>query len=183
MANINISKKERDVWVDISGYEGLYAVSDCGKVINKKNNKIITPQKNRCGYLTIRLSKNGIRTTTTVHRLVATAFIANIFNKPEINHKDGNKLNNEVRNLEWATRAENSKHAWHILGRHNITNNDNHLKRRCVCVELKKEFASLAEAARFINGDKSGIFQACSGRLKTYKRYHWAYSPTKHVEE
>lgn len=163
------------MWADIPNYESIYEVSDAGIVRNKKTNRIITPQKNRCGYLVIRISKHGIRTTTSVHRLVAMCFVSNPFNKNEINHKDGNKLNNAVSNLEWTTRAENIHHAWHVLGKHNITNNDNHSKKRCTCIDLRKQFNSLAEAAAFVNGDASGIYQACRGKIKTYKKYRWKY--------
>lgn len=68
--------------------------------------------KNKFGYLTVGLMKNGKRTTQKVHRLVAAVFINNPHGKPDVNHIDGNKENNNVDNLEWATRSENMKHSW-----------------------------------------------------------------------
>lgn len=170
------------MWADIPEYEAIYEISDVGIVRNKKTQRIITAKDNGWGYLLIRLNKNGVRKGVAVHRLVAMAFIPNPNGKPEVNHKDGNKLNNSVSNLEWVTRSENISHAWHVLGKRNITNNDNHSKRRCICVELDKCFNSLAEGARFVNGHVSGVHKACKGEQKTHKNFHWKYE-NQHVEE
>lgn len=163
------------MWADIPGYETIYEISDVGVVRNKKTQRIIKAKDNGWGYLLTRLNKDGVRKGIAVHRLVAMTFISNPNKKPEVNHKDGNKLNNSVSNLEWVTRSENIKHAWHVLGKHNITNNDNHLKRQCVCVELNKIFSSLAEGARFVNGHVSSVHKACKGVVKTHKNFHWKY--------
>lgn len=100
-------------WRDIEGYEGLYQVSNLGRVKSLKpryKNKIILKQEiNHFGYLQICLSNP--RKTHKVHRLVAQAFIPNPENKPQVNHIDGNKLNNKVENLEWNTAHENNLHA------------------------------------------------------------------------
>lgn len=96
----------------IKGYEN-YQISDNGIVINKKGKKRKT-YITSYGYEHIQLHKNGKRKTFRIHRLVAEHFIPNYDNKTEVNHIDGNKLNNNVKNLEWCTRSENQLHAYKI---------------------------------------------------------------------
>lgn len=86
---------------DIEGYEGRYMVSDQGQVYNVKRKQFMSLQDDGRGYLFTGLSKNGKRKFYKVHRLVAQAFIPNPDNLPEVNHKDENKHNNCVDNLEW----------------------------------------------------------------------------------
>lgn len=88
-----------------------YVISNYGTVKNTITNAFIKPAINRGGYMYVNLSHNGVTYNTRIHRLVALYFIPNIDNKPIINHKDGNKLNNRVDNLEWCTSSENNKHA------------------------------------------------------------------------
>ena len=95
---------------DIQGYEGLYAVTSCGKIWSYRSKKFINIRKNRGGYLVVNLSKNGKNTTYQVHRLVAKAYIPNPDDLPQINHKDENKEHNYVNNLEWCTAKYNSNY-------------------------------------------------------------------------
>ena len=112
------------IWKDIEGYEGYYQVSNLGNirscdrvVLNHWGNgqhrkgKLMSPSRSPNGYSIITLQKEGRVKYQTVHRTVATVFIHNPENKPEINHIDGNKDNNTIENLEWVTTAENKKHA------------------------------------------------------------------------
>lgn len=96
-------------WKDIEGYEGLYQVSNLGRVKSLwfDKEKILKAYKNRYGYLCIGLCKYGKKKTYKIHRLVASAFIENSNNYPEVNHKDEVKTNNNVNNLEWCTREYN----------------------------------------------------------------------------
>ena len=109
-----------EIWKDIKDYEGLYQVSNLGRVRSLPkvdrlgrvhNGKIKAQVNNGSGYLIVNLKHNGKQKMKTVHRLVAETFISNDDNLPEINHIDGNKVNNRVDNLEWCTRSENVKHA------------------------------------------------------------------------
>ena len=99
----------KEIWKDVKDYEGLYQVSNLGRI--KRKSKIIKNGIDTKGYCYVNLSKNGIVKNVRVHRIVAISFIPNIENKKEINHIDGNKQNNCVSNLEWATHKENIKHA------------------------------------------------------------------------
>lgn len=102
----------KEIWKDIEGYEGLYQVSNLGRVkSNLRKGRILKPSTTHDGYYNLTLSKNGQLKTYRVHRLVCSAFISNPLNKSEVNHIDGNKKNNSIENLEWCTRSENAKHA------------------------------------------------------------------------
>ena len=113
--------KDNEVWKDIKGYEGLYQVSNLGKIRSLRcwtgriylvRNKILNPSRNQKGYLQVQLCKNGKRKQCLVHRVVAEIFIPHFDEKQDIvNHIDGNKLNNIVENLEWCTQKQNVQHA------------------------------------------------------------------------
>ena len=95
-------------WKAIPGYEGLYEVSNKGNVRNVRRNTLLRLTKTNKGYIQVGLSKNGILTVLKVHRLVAQAFLPNPDNLPMINHKDEDKTNNRVENLEWCTAKYNN---------------------------------------------------------------------------
>jgi len=115
----------KEIWKEIKGYEGLYQVSNLGNIkhlkFKKKNvltggfslikERILKPVKHYNGYVFVDLHKNGSHKITAIHRIVALNFIDNINNKPQVNHFDGNKENNNVINLEWCTMSENMIHA------------------------------------------------------------------------
>lgn len=116
-----------ETWKDILNYESLYQISNLGNV--KSLNRVTRHDHNlkerilKCrldskGYFYVSLCKNATIKNFRVHRLVAIMFITNPKNKPEINHKDGVKINNEVSNLEWVTSSENMQHKSIILGKH-----------------------------------------------------------------
>lgn len=101
----------KELWKPIRGYESLYKVSNLGNVFSIRRNIILKPIHNGKKYCYVILPKNKYRKQFSIHRLVAIHFIPNVFNKPQVNHIDGDKSNNRVDNLEWCTNDENRKHA------------------------------------------------------------------------
>lgn len=102
-------------WKNVKGYEGLYKISDGGNVFSLRSNRNLKPQVNTTGYLQLPLCVNGEKKLVCIHRLIAEHFIPNPDNKPQVNHIDGNKKNNQLDNLEWVTAHENMVHS-HALG-------------------------------------------------------------------
>lgn len=176
-----------EVWRDIPGWEGLYQVSSAGNVKTLARTKvgkgggvwqvkeaILTPQKDAYGYYRVCLTKNGKSTYKRVHRLVAEAFIPNPDNLPQINHKDEEKLNNCVENLEWCDAKYNSnygtrlervadkKSIWVIkLSTHN---------------EILHFYRSAIDAERDTGIQSSNIIKCCKGKRKTSGGFVWKYS-------
>lgn len=119
-----------EIWKDVIGYEGIYQISNTGKIkrIGAYTNqtgktwcseRILKLAVKTKGYMYVQLSKNGKTSSKYVHRLVAGALISNPENKPTVNHKNGNKADNSVENLEWTTYTENNVHSVRILGNDN----------------------------------------------------------------
>lgn len=98
-------------WVNVIGFEDRYIVSDTGLVKSINSNKILKPGINKKGYLSVVLQMNCYKKTIRLNRLVAIHFIANPDNKPEVNHRNGDKSNNHKSNLQWVTKSENEIHA------------------------------------------------------------------------
>ena len=153
---------------DIKGYEGLYAVSSCGKVWSYSNNKFLMPRHQRkTGYDKVHLGKDGKIRDFLVHRLVAEAFIPNPENKPQVNHLDENKTNNHVENLEWATRRENINY-----GTHNIRVAKAN-SRAVLCVETGLIYESAEVASRTLAITPSSISIALKYSHRTAGGFHW----------
>lgn len=105
-------KNYTDIWRPVSEFEGQYMVNQNGDIYSAKKKIIRKPVLGNNGYYHVMLKSNGIRKSFMVHRIVAMAFIANPDNKKTVNHKDGNKLNNNVSNLEWCSLQDNIAHGF-----------------------------------------------------------------------
>ena len=103
----------KEKWKKIKGYEELYEVSNLGRIRSLRTGKLMSPAPDSDGYATLSLFRDK-RKTYRWHRLVLEAFVVNTDGKAHINHKNGNKLDNRLNNLEWATPSENNKHAHRI---------------------------------------------------------------------
>ena len=178
-----------EIWKDIKGFEGYYQVSNMGRIKSldryvrgNKDSKLHIKERiikggiETRGYSFVSLNKNGTRTYARIHRLVAEAFLENPFNKPEVNHIDGNKQNNTVSNLEYCTRTENEQHAYKIG-----------LKKGKTVEMIDKdtgmviaEYPSVKDAiSRFTDTNNPNHLYACLHvRCKTAYGYKWRYKNT-----
>ena len=168
-----------EIFLDMEGFEGLYQVSNKGNVKSLVNNngvsreKILKPEIVN-GYKRVTLYKNKTIKRFLVHRLVAQAFIENPNNYHCVNHKDENKQNNSVENLEWCTHKYNTNYG---------TRNEKIAESRSKKVyqyskegELIAVWKSTRECGR--NGfEQSSVSDCCIGNLKTHKGYIWSYTP------
>lgn len=100
-----------EIWKDIEGYEGRYMVSNYGRIKNCARNKYLTPSVDSYGYLRVWLGNKKDRKIHSIHRLVAVAFLPNPFNLPQVNHKDEDRSNPYVGNLEWCTAQYNTEYS------------------------------------------------------------------------
>ena len=165
-----------EVWRPVVGYEGLYEVSSLGNVRSLPNNRhkeplLLTQAVHWKGYLRVALRKKGERKYKRVHRLVAEAFIPNPENKPTVNHKDGQRSNNCLDNLEWATMSENKHHSIDKLGARPWNEN----VRRVKCIETGEVYCSATYASKMTGVSVFMILQCCRNPQKTARGYHWGF--------
>ena len=157
--NSLFNQKER-LWryVNINGHDTNYLISSDGKLISKKCCREMSPHENTSGYLETVICDKGRRINVSIHRLVAEAFVKNPENKPAVNHKDGDKLNNVYTNLEWTTNKENNDHAIRIGLRSAKVIRHHYSKQQIidVCVMIS-ERKSIAEIHRTTGVSKLAI--------------------------
>lgn len=182
----------KEEWKPVLGYEGLYEVSNTGKVrslsrsvvdhngnLKSFNGGMLTLHSSKLTkrhpkpIFHVELWKNNKRQVFLIHRLVAQHFIPNPEGKPQINHIDGNRRNNNISNLEWVTCAENTKHAYRT-GLHK-KHNCKPVKGTNVITGKTFEFESTEAAARGTGGNPDAIRGALKGRLKTSNGFTWEY--------
>ena len=164
---------------------GLYQVSNLGRIkgikrevlrngnVYRWKERILTPQIEKNGYIRFILSKNGKMYRILIHRAVAEAFIENKQNKPQVNHKNGNKKDNTVKNLEWVTAQENTLHSLkNGLRKPQKT-------KRIIQLDEKNKFIriwnSAREAGNYLNISYNLIYECCRGKIKKAGNYIWKY--------
>ena len=161
-----------ETYKEINNYN-TYLISNLGNVKNKYTGKLLKLMINKDGYYKVNLYKNKKMNTMLVHRLVAEAFINNKEQYPMINHKDENKLNNNVENLEWCNAKYNSNYGTAIdrrkvkLYRKVIQKNKNG--------EIIKLWNSIKEAGESLKINVHNISYCCSGKLPSAGGYVWNY--------
>lgn len=160
-----------EIWKSIPGYEGIYEVSNLGRVKTKNykrtgEEKILSPGKGSNGYLTVALTKNGRSHTFSVHRLVARMFCPSRDGASIVNHINGNKEDNKADNLEWCSAKENICHAMNILGHREAW-------KRVKCVDTGTVYDSIAQASRDTGVNKSNIGEVIKGNRATAGGLFW----------
>lgn len=161
-----------EIWKPIEGFPN-YEVSSYGRVYSRKRNIVLKPYYDEWKYPRVDLfDANGRRCARSIHRLVAMAFIPNPYNKPEVNHIHGDKDDNRVSELEWATRSENAKHAV-VTGLNDHSKYCSGRPRRAVrVIETGEVFDSMAACARALGCSSSNIAQYFRLGLHTCMGYH-----------
>ena len=171
---------DSEFWKTIAEYSGYYEVSNYGRIrrlptiIRYKNNstrnypgKIIKQERTADGYLRVVLCKENIKTRFMVHRIVAKTFVLNPLNKPYINHKNSDRSDNRVENLEWCTQEENEQHAIDKLGKTMVGKTYPH---PVYCVETDTFYKSMNECVKHL-GNKACV-EGINKAIKANRKYH-----------
>lgn len=176
---------------DIEGYEGHYMVDTKGNVFSLKRKKIMTPCKSNNGYMQVHLSIDGVMKSHKIHRLVAKTFIPNPYNLPQVNHKDEDKTNNCVENLEWCTQSYNMNYNDGQKRRASSRDYEEISKKRSEV--QSKEVTQYDFDGRIVaiwrnayvaeehGYNRTMINQCCLGNKKSHKGYVWKY--TNNIEK
>lgn len=156
---------EQEFWKPIKGYPHLL-VSRTGQVWTTTYNRLLKLQLSNRGYLRVGLNKDKVIKTVGVHRLVAEAFIPNPDNLPAVDHIDGNKLNNNVENLQWISNSDNTKKAFKgkVLR-----------SKPVICIETGKVYKTIKEANREYNIPEAVLSAVVRGEFPSYRGLHFAY--------
>ena len=196
----SIQQNKAEIWKPVVGYEGIYIVSNFGgvkrlpyrrrmyhhgkEIFYNRKEWILKQVNTGVGYLQVGLSKNGKSKCHHTHRLVAKAFIQNLKNKPQVNHKDGDKTNNKLENLEWCTPSENGLHAYRELGltawsKGIFGENAPTAKpvlQKTLDGTLIKRWGCASDAVRECGFDSGSISRCVNKKTKKHKGYIWEYA-------
>ena len=155
---------------DIKNYEGLYGITSCGKVWSYRNKKFLEPWDNGNGYLLVTLCKDNQKKNYKIHRLVAEAYLPNPENLPQINHKDENKANNCLQNLEWCDAKYNVNYG------NCIERSSSKHKKAILQFTLDGEFIREWECASDVGKEvQSNICHCLKGKYKSAYGFVWKY--------
>lgn len=171
---------ENEIWKDVKDYEGLYAVSNLGRikrVVGKgcKKERIIKPNLVR-GYCQVRLSKDGIVKPLYLHRIILETFNPiEDMDKLDCNHRDENKENNCLNNLEWLSHKENVNYGTRNERAAATLKNNPKRSKAVRCLDDKKLYSSIKEASRQTKANISSISNCCRGKRKTAGGKHWMF--------
>ena len=174
----------KEEFAEIEGHED-YLISTYGRVYSYKTNKFLKACRTPRGYLIVSLFKNGEAKHTTTHRLLMNAFVENPNNYRTVNHKDGNKENNIIDNLEWASLKQNIRHAYDVLGL------QAHMKGKFGRLHFRSkpviqldldgnvlgEYESVSLAGQKTNLNCRRISACCNGKRNKYHGYQWRFAP------
>lgn len=155
-----------------------YLIYSDGRIYTKKRNRFLTPTITKYGYYKVTFNPNGKRITKALHRIIAETFIINPDNLPQVNHKDENKLNNDVSNLEFCTAKYNSNYGTRTI-RSSLTRIDRAISGKPVkqidrCGNVIAIYPSAAEASRHVHGKPSNILNICRG--DPHRHYVYGYT-------
>lgn len=173
-----------EIWKDIKGYEGLYQVSNKGRVKSLNYRRIgkegiLKGRPDKDGYLRIGLYKNKKQKPFYIHRLVAIAFLPNPNNLPQVNHKDENKENNHVENLEWCTSEYNNNYgSRNERASVSMKGKKHKLKKQILCIETGEIFDTSQDVINIMfngKGSQSNIRNHLNGQRKSAYGYHFKY--------
>lgn len=168
-----------EIWKDIEGYDGVYQVSDKGRVksLSIGKEKILKPKRNTKGYLQVALYKNVETKWCYLHRLVAQSFLSNPNNLPQINHKNEDKNDNRVENLEWCSSKYNSNYGTRI---------QRFVEKKSKSVlqfdkegNFIREWSSIIAVKNELGIDQSAITQCCKNKRKSAGKFVWRYKERK----
>lgn len=164
-----------EIWKDIVGYEGIYKVSNLGRVKSYSrypHGKLLSGVKSKNGYYKVILCKNKQKITISIHRLVATTFLPNPNNLPQVNHKDEDKSNNSLDNLEWCSASYNHNYGTGI--ERTSKGESRQVVQATINGEIIQIFSSLTEASKLIPCPLTYLSTICNGK-QIYKGYRYYY--------
>ena len=186
----------QEIWKDIPIYKGTYQASNLGNIrslyrtITYKTNdgnvhhkfckgKLLKQRISNTGYFRTPINFNGFKRDISTHRLIAITFLENPNNFPQVNHIDGNRLNNKVENLEWVSMSENVIHAYKTGLNYGLRDELSPHKKAVIQLDkygkFIKRWCSATQAARELGCHKQGIYQVCIHKKKTCCGYIWKY--------